>query len=140
VFPGEFAAPGRIVEKLPVGTPDDARRTLFILLDGTWAEARKAFRKSPYLDRFPVLALDPAALSRYRLRSAWHEHHLCTAEIAALCLELAGDVRAARMLEAWLDVFSERYVRARQSVPADESDDAHRRLAALRATADGAHG
>jgi len=140
VFPGEFAAPGRIVEKLPVGAPGDARRTLFILLDGTWAEARKAFRKSPYLDRFPVLALDPAALSRYRLRSAWHEHHLCTAEIAALCLELAGDVRAARMLEAWLDVFSERYVRARQSVPADESDDAHRRLAALRATADGAHG
>jgi DTW domain-containing protein YfiP len=137
VFPGEFAAPGRVVEKRPDRAPGDARRPLFILLDGTWAEARKAFRKSPYLDRFPVLGLDPAALSRYRLRSAWHENHLCTAEIAALCLELAGDVRAARTLEAWLDVFSERYVCARQSMPADESDDAHRRLAALCATADG---
>jgi len=133
VFPGEFAAPQRVVTNLPATTAQDARRPLFILLDGTWAEARKAFRKSPFLERFPVLSLDPARLSRYRLRSAWHDHHLCTAEIAALCLELAGDARAARMLQAWLDVFSERYLCARQSVPPDESDDAHRRLAALRA-------
>ena len=132
VFPGEFAAPERVVTDLPANAPDGTRRPLFILLDGTWAEARKAFRKSPFLDRFPVLSLDPERLSRYRLRSAWHEHHLCTAEIAALCLEMAGDRQAARTLEAWLDVFSERYLRARQSVPADASDDAHRRLAALR--------
>ena len=132
VFPGEFAAPERVVTDLPANAPDGTRRPLFILLDGTWAEARKAFRKSPFLDRFPVLSLDPERLSRYRLRSAWHEHHLCTAEIAALCLEMAGDRHAARTLEAWLDVFSERYLRARQSVPADASDDAHRRLAALR--------
>jgi len=135
VFPGEFAAPGRVVNELPPRSATDARRPLFILLDGTWAEARKAFRKSPYLDRFPVLSLDPAALSRYRLRSAWHEHHLCTAEIAALCLELAGDARAARTLEAWLDVFSERYLCAKQSVAPDEADDAHRGLAALRTAA-----
>jgi hypothetical protein len=135
VFPAEFAAPERVIAALPANSPDDARRPLFILLDGTWAEARKAFRKSPFLDRFPVLSLDPERLSRYRLRSAWHEHHLCTAEIAALCLEISGDARAARTLQAWLDVFSERYLRARQSVPPDESDEAHRRLAALRATA-----
>jgi DTW domain-containing protein YfiP len=132
VFPREFAAPERVVSDLPTTRPDDAPRPLFILLDGTWAEARKAFRKSPFLDRFPVLSLDPERLSRYRLRRAWHEHHLCTAEIAALCLEMAGDVPAARTLQAWLDVFGERYLSAKQSVPADESDEAHRRLAALR--------
>jgi hypothetical protein len=132
VFPGEFAAPRRVVAELPDDPSGFARRPLFILLDGTWAEARKAFRKSPFLDRFPVLGLDPERLSRYRLRSAWHEHHLCTAEIAALCLDMAGDQRAALTLEAWLDVFSERYLCAKQSVPADASDDAHRRLAALR--------
>ena len=136
VFPSEFAAPERVITELPVAAHDDARRPLFILLDGTWAEARKAFRKSPFLDRLPVLGLDPERLSRYRLRRAWHEHHLCTAEIAALCLEMAGDARAARTLEAWLDVFSERYLCAKQSVPADESDKAHRRLAALRAGID----
>ena len=117
VFPGEFAAPERIVDELPVSVPGDARRPLFILLDGTWAEARKAFRKSPYLDRFPVLGLNPARLSRYRLRSAWHGHHLCTAEIAALCLEMAGDAHAARALAAWLDVFSDRYLLAKLGAP-----------------------
>ena len=128
VFPGEFAAPTRVVRALPPDTERGSRRPLFILIDGTWAEARKAFRHSPFLDRFPVLALDPAALSRYRLRRAWHAHHLCTAEIAALCLAQAGDGRAAAALEAWLDVFGERTLCARRSVPPDPADAAHARL------------
>ena len=136
VFPAEFAAPERVVTALP--SVADDRRPLFILLDGTWAEARKAFRKSPYLDRFPVLALDPGQLSRYRLRRAWHEHHLCTAEIASLCLAIAGDVRAAEALEATLDVFSDRTLRAKQSVPPDAGDEAHRRLESLRRPEPGA--
>ena len=129
VFPGEFAAPERVVTTLAQDA--SARRPLFVLLDGTWAEARKAFRKSPYLDRLPVLSLAPEQLSRYRLRRAWHEHHLCTAEVAALCLAMAGDVHAAQVLEATLDVFSERSLRAKQSVPADPQDASQRRLEAL---------
>jgi DTW domain-containing protein YfiP len=136
VFPGEFAAPERVVTAWPPEVDEPGRRPLFILLDGTWAEARKAFRKSPYLDPLPVLGLDPARLSRYRLRSAWHDHHLCTAEIAALCLEMAGEPDAANRLTAWLDVFSDRYLSARQSVAADEQGESHRRLHELR----GVHG
>ena len=132
VFPGEFARPERVVTELPSPATGTTRRPLFILLDGTWAEARKAFRKSPYLDRFPVLSLRPEQLSRYKLRRSWHEHHFCTAEVAALALAMAGDDTAAPMLEAWLDVFSDRYLKAKQSVPADAGDETHRRLAALR--------
>ncbi len=128
VFPGEFAPPARVVERWPSTAVDDARRPLFILLDGTWSEARKMFRKSPILDRFPVLALRPEQLSRYRLRRSWHGHHLCTSEVAALCLAQAGEPDAAQALEAWLDVFSERYLRAKQSVPADATDALHARL------------
>jgi len=128
VFPGEFAAPGRVVTELP----STALAPLFILMDGTWAEARKMFRKSPYLDRFPVLSLHPEQLSRYKLRRSWHEHHFCTSEVAALCLALGGDAHAAQTLEAWLDVFSERYLRAKQSVPPDDTDALHRRLRELR--------
>jgi DTW domain-containing protein len=131
VFPAEFAAPARVIEALPADSAAAARRPLFILFDGTWSEARKAFRKSPWLDRFPVLGLHPDQVSRYRLRRSWHEHHFCTAEVAALCLDMAGDAAAARLLEAWLDVFSERYLRARQSLPPDPDDAAHRRLRAL---------
>jgi len=127
VFPGEFAAPERVVTEL---TPARTR-PLFILLDGTWAEARKIFRKSPCLSRLPVLSLRPEQLSRYRLRSASHAHHFCTSEVAALCLALAGDLHAAQTLEAYLDVYSSRYLKAKQSVPPDPHDPAHQRLRAL---------
>lgn len=133
VFPAEFAAPERVVTDLaPMEDAASAPRPLFILLDGTWSEACKMFRKSPWLNRFPVLSLHPDQLSRYRLRRSTHAHHFCTSEVAALCLAMAGDTHAAQVLEAWLDVFSSRYLRARQSVPADADDDAHQRLRALR--------
>ena len=135
VFPGEFVAPARVITGLAPDT--SGRRPLFILLDGTWSEARKAFRKSPYLDRFPVLSLNPEQLSRYRLRRSWHEHHFCTSEVAALCLAMAGDLHAAQALEATLDVFSDRYLRAKQSVMPDAGDENHRRLQALRRPATG---
>lgn len=45
-----------------------AKRPLYVLLDGTWTEARKMFRKSPYLDKFPVISVQPETLSAYRLR------------------------------------------------------------------------
>ncbi len=131
VFPGEFAQAGRVITNLPPAEPRSARRPLFVLLDGTWSQARKAFRRSPYLDRWPVLSLNPEQLKRYRLRRSWHEHHFCTAEVAALSMALAGDAQAARALEAWLDVFSDRYLRAKRGVPVDEGDDAHRRLRSL---------
>jgi DTW domain-containing protein YfiP len=137
VFPGEFAAPERVVTELACAGVDAAdaalqgKRPLFVLLDGTWSEARKIFRKSPYLNRFPVLSLQPDQLSRYRLRRSSHEHHFCTAEVAALCLALAGDLHAAQTLEAYLDVYSARYLSARQSVPPDREDAAHQRLRAL---------
>jgi DTW domain-containing protein YfiP len=131
VFPGEFAAPERVVTELPPESAQSGKRPLFILLDGTWSEACKIFRKSPYLSALPVLSLQPDQLSRYRLRRSTHEHHFCTSEVAALCLALAGDLHAAQTLEAYLDVFSSRYLAARQSVPADAGDEAHQRLREL---------
>lgn len=125
VFPGEFVAPERVVTEVKV---EEGKRPLFILLDATWTEARKMFRKSPYLDRLPVLSLLPEQLSRYRLRRSKRDEHLCTAEVAALCLEQAGDVRAAGALDAWLDLFSERYLGAKHHWPIDESSAAHQAL------------
>ena len=128
VFPGEYAAPSRVVHELP---RDGAKRPLFILLDATWSEARKMFRKSPYLDPFPVLSLGPEQVSRYVLRRSRRDDHFCTSEVAALCLELAGETRAANVLEAWLDVFTHHYVQARNQLPPDADGAAHRRLREL---------
>lgn len=107
------------------------KRPLFVLLDGTWSEARKMFRKSPYLDRLPVLSLQPEQLSRYRLRRSSRDEHLCTSEVAALCLALAGEQRAAGILEAYLDVFTNHYLNAKRAVPPDWDDAAHQRLRSL---------
>lgn len=129
VFPGEYAAPQRVVETVAV---EAGRRPLFVLLDATWTEARKMFRKSPYLDSLPVLSLRPEQLSRYRLRRSTRGEHLCTAEVAALCLELAGEDRACEALDDYLDAFSQHYLSAKRALPLDLNDALHQRLAAYR--------
>ncbi|HTE05277.1 MAG TPA: tRNA-uridine aminocarboxypropyltransferase [Planctomycetota bacterium] len=125
VFPASYA-PSRAVTEV---APATGRRPLFVLLDATWPEARRMFRRSPYLDALPVLGLHTGQLSRYRLRQAPREGQLCTAEVAALCLALAGEERAARALDAWLDVFVAHSMDARNNRPAGAPGDAHGRLA-----------
>jgi len=128
VFPGEYAEPARVVDEAP---RDAARRPLFVLLDGTWSEARKMFRKSPYLDRLPVLGLRPEQASNYLLRRSRRDDHFCTSEVAALCLALAGETHAAQALAGWLDVFTHHYLQARHQLPAAWDGAAHARLRAL---------
>ena len=135
MFPGECVAAERLATSLPPIASSDARagkRPLFVLLDATWPEARKMFRKSPYLDQLPVLSLQAEQLSRYRLRRSQREDHFCTSEVAALCLELAGETHAAQTLEAYLDVFTNHYLLAKQQLPVDLEDAAHLRLRGLR--------
>ena len=132
VFPGEFVAPERVVSELLPPVAD--KRPLFILLDATWSEARKIFKKSPYLLQFPVLSLTPEHMSRYRLRRSRREDHLCTSEVAALCFSLAGEAHVAEMLEAYLDVYSEHYLRAKLQQKLDLEDAVHLRLRGLMQT------
>ncbi len=122
IFPGEYAESRRVVEQVE---RENVKRPLFILLDATWTEARKMFRKSPYLDGLPVLSLRPEVLSRYRLRRSTRSDHLCTAEVAALCLDLAGDSAAANTLDALLDVFTEHYLGAKYHRQPDLQNAAH---------------
>ncbi len=129
VFPGEYAVPERVISDVK---KDAGKRPLFILLDATWTEARKMFRKSPYLDRLPVLSLQADAVSRYRLRRSTRSEHLCTAEVAALCLDLAGDSLAAGALDSWLDAFTDHYLGAKHHRTPDTDDATHRALGALK--------
>ena len=129
VFPGEFVAPERVVTEVAAAGASAGKRPLFILLDATWPEARKMFRKSPYLDRFPVLSLQPEQISRYQLRRSRRDDHFCTAEVAGLCLDLAGEPQAAQVLQTYLDVFTHHYLQAKHQLPPDWQGEAHQRLA-----------
>ncbi len=135
VFPGEFVQPPeRVVHEVAPPVAPEAvsgtRRPLFVVLDATWSEASKMFRKSPYLDRFPVLSLHPDHVSRYRLRRSHRGDHFCTSEVAAMCLALAGDRHAAQVLSSWLDVFTHHYMRARDQRPPQWDGVEHQQLSA----------
>ncbi len=130
VFPGEFVAPERVVGDLP--DLPTGQRPLFILLDATWPEARKMFRKSPYLNRLPVLSLAPEQVSRYQLRRSKRNDHFCTSEVASLCLELAGEVQAADTLQAYMDVYTHHYLQAKHQLPPDLQGPAHERWQGLK--------
>lgn len=108
IFPDEYAAEGRPVIKEDIAI-EPGKRPLFILLDGSWREAKKMFRNSGYLDKFPILAFNPEQKSRYLVRKASHDHHLATAEVAAAALTLFGEVQNGEILDTWFDVFSYRY-------------------------------
>jgi DTW domain-containing protein len=140
VFPGEFVAAERVVtDVLPAEATNNnsdnsathGKRPLFVLLDATWPEARKMFRKSPYLDKLPVLSLQSEQLSRYRLRRSRRDDHFCTSEVAALCMALAGEAQVAETLEAYLDVFTTHYLQAKNQQPLDLDDAVHRQLRSL---------
>ncbi|TYL40933.1 MULTISPECIES: tRNA-uridine aminocarboxypropyltransferase [Dickeya] len=107
VFLADGDEEGRQVShQLPTGD----KPPLFVMLDGTWPEARKMFRKSPYLDKLPILSLSVDALSRYQLREASSAGQHCTAEIAIALLRQAGDNDAADALAAHFDRFRRHYL------------------------------
>nr|WP_247664834.1 DTW domain-containing protein [Pseudoalteromonas sp. MMG010] len=107
IFPAEDVEPGRavaVVDKI------EGKKPLFIFLDGTWREAKKMIRKSPYLDNIPVLSITADKLSDYRLRIAPHAHQLGTAEVAIMVLALAGEHDAAEKLEQHFMKFRDAYL------------------------------
>jgi DTW domain-containing protein YfiP len=128
VFPAQYAAAERVVHAVPSPEARGGKRPLFVLLDGTWAEARKMFSRSPYLDRWPVLSLQPEQITQYQLRNSGRGDHFCTSEVAAMCMQLAGEHVAERTLEAYLAVFTHHYLRAKNQQPIAWGGDAHRRL------------
>jgi DTW domain-containing protein YfiP len=126
VFPKEYTDESREVITQNV-VCNDGKRPLFIMLDGSWREAKKMFRKSPYLDKFPIVSFDPSQLlgensttdedkvspvgndSRYTVRKTSLEHQFSTAEVAARVLDMVGEKNNGRLLDLWFDVFNYQY-------------------------------
>jgi DTW domain-containing protein YfiP len=106
VFPASYAGAEREV----ITAPPSGKPPLFIMLDGTWTEARKMFRKSPYLDGLPVISVDLSRVSAYHLREAHAEGQYCTAEVAIALLDLANDTEAAGALGNHFQCFRNRYL------------------------------
>ncbi|MBV0934647.1 tRNA-uridine aminocarboxypropyltransferase [Marinobacterium weihaiense] len=115
VFPAGEDYRERMIED-PANDPrmPDARIPVFIILDGTWRQARRMFRHSRYLQHLPVIEPRTDRLSRYQLRRSTIDHHLCTAEVAVALLEQVGDQAAADHLEGYFERFNSRYIATRR--------------------------
>ncbi|MBD2815425.1 DTW domain-containing protein [Xenorhabdus sp. Flor] len=116
IFPESYATPPRTVYQQ---LPDNQKAPLFIILDGTWPEARKMFRKSPYLDDIPLLSINNIAKMDYLLRMPARKEQHCTAEVAAAALELANDFEASQQLLTHFNQFREQYLAGKSNHPAE---------------------
>ncbi|GHE86870.1 tRNA-uridine aminocarboxypropyltransferase [Thalassotalea profundi] len=114
VFPQDYATESQQITNCVPTLPNN-KKPLFIMLDGSWREAKKMFRKSPYLNQFPVLSIDLNHLaiedknSQYQIRKAINPNQLATAEVASHILNLAGENQNAEILKAWFNVFTYQY-------------------------------
>nr|QXF14430.1 hypothetical protein BCCFPMHH_00036 [uncultured bacterium] len=122
VFPAEYSQPERVISTPKIS---NNKRPLFILLDGSWAQAKKIFRKSPYLDNFPVLSFTPKTLSQYMVRKATKSNQLATAEVASLVLESLNEQHNAHLMHLLFSTFKENYLigKSRQQLPANNNQD-----------------
>lgn len=101
---------------------EEKEEAAFVLLDGTWQEARAMFRKGPsVLRELPRVALRGSPASTYALRGdfGWKNRFggasddgsalLCTAETAASLLDLLGDTTGGDRVRKALDDFQHEY-------------------------------
>jgi len=120
VFPSGDGYEGRMVEfeRKPGKEP------VFIILDGTWRQARRMFRLSRYLDPIPVIEPRAHKPSKYKLRKAPVEGQLCTAEVAAEMLRVVEDEQGYDLLSAYFHIFNEHYKASRIKKPMNNESDA----------------
>ncbi|WP_371833599.1 tRNA-uridine aminocarboxypropyltransferase [Shewanella sp. H8] len=112
VFPQQYVESDQvIVEQITAADlsieQGQTKTALLVMLDGSWREAIKMYRKSPYLQKMPVLSFAPDTLATYALRKGSHDFQLGTAEVAALALTAAQEPQNGLALATWFDLFVE---------------------------------
>lgn len=81
----------------------------FILIDGTWKEAQRIFRKSEYLKKLPLISIEPIYKSTFDLRRGAGEGSLCTIEAAIEVLNLNKENENAVIVKDFYDLFLKSY-------------------------------
>ena len=96
VFPHESAIPLEEVASKKSGHLEP----LFIIIDGTWTEAKKMVVQSENLHCLPKVKLQPSVPSAYQIRRQPAPQCLSTIEVAAALLQSYGlDQEASKVLK-----------------------------------------
>ncbi|WP_163935193.1 tRNA-uridine aminocarboxypropyltransferase [Paraferrimonas sp. SM1919] len=106
IFPHDYAVDGQA--RVSSVTLESGKKPLFVMLDGTWREAKKMYRKSPYLQQMPMLSFQlDGPITRYTLREGVRDFQVATAEIASLAIDAAGEPQNAKALQTWFEIYCE---------------------------------
>ena len=81
-----------------------------ILLDGTWQEAKKIYKRSPYLQGMNTFSLTTHRVSEYNIRRNQREGGLCTAECVIEALTIIGEDERADSVNAAFKALMNRMV------------------------------
>ena len=82
---------------------------VFIIIDGTWKEARKIIRRSAYLEKLPIISLEPNFKYKYDLRRGAKSGNLCTIEAAIEVLKINGEIDNSQVINEFYDLFLKSY-------------------------------
>lgn len=108
VFPkDDQSAPSTPLARVP------GRVDTFILLDGTWKQARRMLQLSRWLQGVPTIAFPESLVRGYAVRKSEHLHQVSTAEAAGLCLQLVGEDLLADTVFDVFQLFNLHYLATR---------------------------
>jgi len=114
-----------VFPEAPAPAPDAPPPERLVILDGSWAQARRMYQRIPGLLRLPGIALPPPAPDTRRLRQPPHPYGMSTVEAIAGALALLEGEEVARPLYALHELMIDRVLSCRGLGPAhDEGDDA----------------
>lgn len=81
----------------------------FIVLDGTWQEAKKMLNRSAWLQSLPKVHLNATQLSQYQLRRNQEAGNLCTFEVCAEITREVGSEQDADTMLTFFDDYLQRF-------------------------------
>lgn len=81
----------------------------FIIIDGTWKEAKKIFRKSSYLENLNIIEITSADNSNFILRRGVEPGNLCTIESAIEMLNINNEHKLAKRVHEAFELFQYSY-------------------------------
>lgn len=95
------------IDSIKMDTP--TQQPLFIILDGTWQEAKKMLNKSPWLAALPKIKLHHSTDSNYSLRRNQEAGNLCTCEVGIALLQQLDSEYDFSSLQQYFELFLQVY-------------------------------
>ncbi|WP_217434841.1 tRNA-uridine aminocarboxypropyltransferase [Marinifaba aquimaris] len=117
VFPAEATETRAVYSSFDALAPkiETDKRLTFILLDGTWKQAKRMVQLSRYLDTVPAFSFDINNAGEYAVRKALKPNQVCTAEAASLLIEQMKEPDNAQLLLDYFTVFNQHYASCRNA-------------------------